>query len=138
MNYDNLTVGTGATDGFKFDIAELTSPILWLYPAKNSLISGSADGIAVINGGGVNVAITPTEVSAKLSSREGAYKADPIEKDGYIIYISQNQRNLYAFNYDILTEGFQSVLVNRASYDITRNKMERLEYKKRQIRIYLY
>lgn len=129
-DYDNLTVGTGATDGFKFDIAELTSPILWLYPAKNSLISGSADGIAVINGGGVNLAITPTEVSAKLSSREGAYKADPIEKDGYIIYISQNQRNLYAFNYDILTEGFQSVLVNRASYDITRNKMERLEYKK--------
>ncbi len=129
-SYDDLTIGTGETDGFKFDIAELSSNIVWLFAAKNSLIAGSADGVASINGGGINQAITPTSVSAKLSSNEGAYKADPIEKDGYIIYISQNQRNLYAFSYEVLSEGFQSVLINRASYDITKNRLERLEYKK--------
>ena len=129
-NYDNLTQGTGDDDGFKFDIAELTSPISWLFPASNSLIAGSTDGVATINGGGVNQAITPSSVKAKLSSNEGAYKSMPLEKDGYIIYIGQNQRELYAFNYDVLSENFQSVLINRASYDITRNKMSRMEYKK--------
>ncbi len=129
-DYDVLTQGTRPDDGFEFDIAELASPILWLFPAKNSLIAGSADGIVAINGGGINYAITPTEISAKLSSKEGSSDANPIEKDGLIVYISQNKRSLFAFSYDILSEGFQSLIVNNFSYDITKNLMTRLEYKK--------
>jgi len=128
-SYDDLTVGTAAADGFEFDIAEINSPVLWLYAGQNSLIIGTTEGIATANGGGIAQAITPSTIRVKLSSNEGSYKAKPIEKDGFVIYISQNQRNLYAFQYETLSESFQAALINKASFNITKDKMEKLTYK---------
>lgn len=128
-SYDDITIGTGATDGFKFDIAEIKSPIFWLMATNNSLAAGTVDGIVAINGGSVNTSITPTSISAKLASKEGAYNVMPVVKDGYVLYISQDQRSIFAFSYDILSESFAAKRINKIAYDITKNKMSKIIYK---------
>ena len=47
---------------------------------NNSLAAGTVDGIVAINGGSVNTSITPTSISAKLASKEGAYNVMPKER----------------------------------------------------------
>lgn len=100
-------------------IAEIAQRIEWLYAGDNSLIAGAADGIVAINGGSVGAAITSATVEATLTPAEGCNGAEPIRKDRFIFYTGSNGRNMYFFNYDILTETFVAQDTNFISYDIT-------------------
>lgn len=115
---------------FNFVIADISQQILWLFPGDNSLIAGSADGIVAINGGAVNTAITASTVQANITSAEPTNGAYPIKKDGKIFYISRNNRNMYYFSYDILSESFLAKDANISSYDITKGGLSKIRYKK--------
>ena len=128
-SYENLTIGTNTNDAYQFDLAEAISPIQWLMTGQNSLLAGTQEGIMTINGGNVNTAITPTNVSAKLSCRDGVSSVRPVSKDEFILCVSQNQRAIYAFSYDILYEMFKAVDLSKANYEITKGKITKLAYK---------
>lgn len=130
--YDDFTVPTTLTDSsaFNFVIADIAQKIDWLFPGDNSLIAGAADGIAPINGGGVNTAITASTVQANVSSAEPTNGVYPIKKDGYIFYVGQNNRNVYYFKYDLISESFLSDDANILSYDITKSGLNKLRFKK--------
>lgn len=123
---------TTVTDesALQITIAEIAQDIEWLYAGDNSLIVGAGDGIVAINGGGVGTAITAATVEASLTSADPTSSADPIRKDGFIFYISQNRRNLYYFNYDILSETFTAKDANIISYDLTKELLKKVRRKK--------
>lgn len=130
--YDDFTVPVTFTDisAFNFVIADITQPIEWLFPGDNSLIAGSTDGIVAINGGAVNTAITAATVQANRTSAEPCNQAYPFKKDGLIFYVGRNNRNMYYFSYDLLTESFLSKDANLISYDITQGGYSKIRYKK--------
>lgn len=126
----DMTYGTAADDAFEYDVADLTDAIVWLRAASNSLIAGSAQGLIPINGGGVNSAITPTNVTAKISDVDGSNDTAPVRKEQLLFYINSEKRNLNYFNYDIIQETFQSKDSNIGAYDITEGGIDKLVYKK--------
>ena len=130
--YDNITVGTGTNDGFQFDLAEANSKALWLVSGANSLLVGTAEGVLTINGGGVDKAITPSDITAKLSCRDGCAAVQPLRKDNFIFYVSANGRKLFMFEYDVLLEQFKATNLSKGNYEITKGGITKLVYKSDQ------
>jgi hypothetical protein len=130
--YDNFTLPTTVTDSsaMQFTIADISQRIEWLFGGDNSLIVGSADGIVAVNGGGVGTAIKADTVQANLTSADGCNSAYPLKKDGLIFYVGSNNRNLYYFSYDLLTETFIAKDANFISYDITLGGFSKIRFKK--------
>jgi hypothetical protein len=132
-NYFIMTIPTGtttATDALQFTIADITQRIEWLFGGDNSLIAGSADGMVAVNGGAVNEAITASTVEASITSADGCSRTYPFRKDGLIFYVGLNNRNVYYFSYDLLSESFKAKDANFISYDITIGGFSKLRYKK--------
>ncbi|MDY6358442.1 MAG: hypothetical protein SPL73_05725 [Cyanobacteriota bacterium] len=128
-DYNNITVGTNTNDGYQFDLAEANSKALWLESGVNSLLVGTAEGILTVNGGSVTKAITPTDISAKLSCRDGVGNVKPIHKDNFVFFVSSNKRSLYMFEYDVLMEQFKSTNLSKGNYEITKGGIKKLANK---------
>ena len=128
-DYNNITTGTGTNDGYQFDLAEANSKALWLVSGVNSLLVGTAEGILTVNGGSVNTAITPTDITAKLSCRVPVANVKPIVVDGYTFFVSANKRQLHLFEYDVLLEQFKPTNLSKANYEITKGGIKKLAYK---------
>lgn len=128
-DYNNITVGTNTNDGFQFDLAEANSKALWMISGANSLLVGTAEGILTVNGGSVSSAITPTDISAKLSCCGGCANVRPVRKDNYVFYVSANGRKLFMFEYDVLLEQFKATNLSKANYEITKGGMKKLACK---------
>lgn len=128
-DYNNITVGTGTNDGYQFDLAEANSKALWLVSGVNSLLVGTAEGILTVNGGNVSTAITPEDISAKLSCRDGVASVRPIHKDNFVFFVSSNKRLLYMFEYDVLLEQFKATNLSKGNYEITKGGIKKLANK---------
>lgn len=131
-SYNDITVGTGTNDGFQFDLAEAMSKALWIISGANSLLIGTAEGVLTVNGGSTTSAITPTDITAKLSCRDGCGDVRPVRKDNYVFFVSANGRKLFMFEYDVLLEQFKAVNLSKANYEITKGGMRKLAYKNDQ------
>ena len=128
-NYNNITVGTGTNDGYQFDLAEANSKALWLVSGVNSLLVGTAEGILTVNGGDTTKAITPIDITAKLSCRDGVSSVRPIYKDNFVFFVSSNKRQLYMFEYDVLLEQFKATNLSKGNYEITKGGIKKLANK---------
>lgn len=128
--YDDFTIQNPITDasGFAFTCTDITQQIEWIFPADNSLVFGSTDGILAVNGGAVNTAITPSTVQTTLTSAEPTNGFYPFKRDGLLFYTGRRSRNLYYFRYDILTELFISKDANLAAYDITKGNLGKMRW----------
>lgn len=131
-DYNNITVGTNTNDGFQFDLAESNSKALWLISGANSLLIGTAEGVLTVNGGSVTTAITPEDISAKLSCRDGCAAVQPLRKDNFVFYVSSNGRKLFMFEYDVLLEQFKATNLSKGNYEITKGGITKIIYKNDQ------
>lgn len=128
-NFDLATPATPLTP-LQFTIADISQPIDWLFGGDNSLLAGSADGVVAINGGEVGSAITAETVEANLTSADGSNGSIPLRKDGLVFYMGRNNRNMFYFSYDLLSEKFIGEDANFISYDITATGIGKIRYKK--------
>lgn len=128
-DYNNITTGTGTNDGYQFDLAEANSKALWLMSGVNSLLVGTAEGILTINGGSVTKAITPTDITAKLSCRDGVSSVMPVHKENFVFFVSSNNRQLYMFEYDVLLEQFKATNLSKGNYEITKGGITKIANK---------
>lgn len=128
-DYDNITTGTESNNGYQFDLAESNSRPYWAISGANSLLVGTPEGVLTVNGGSTTSAITPTNVSAKLSCRDKCSNVRPIRKDNYVFYVSKNKRKLFMFEYDTLMEQFKATCLSKANYEITKGGMSKLALK---------
>lgn len=130
--YDTFTLSGTITDAsaLQFTIADISQRIAWLFGGENSLIAGAGDGIVAINGGDVGKVITAATVTATLTSAEGCNSAYPLQKDGLVFYVSLNNREVYYFNYDLLTARFIATDSSLLAYDISLGGLTKLRYKK--------
>lgn len=131
--YDEFTIPTSGIkpeDALKLTLSEVTDPIEWIMGGKNNLYIGNPEGISLVNGGGYDVPITSTEVNADLANKEGASFAYPTQKDSQVFYISNDQRKIYMFDYDLLTEKFLSTDLNWLAQEVTRGRLKDIFYKR--------
>lgn len=130
-DYDNFTM-TPVDDAsaLQFTIADISQEIEWMFGGDNSLIVGAGDGIVAVNGGTVGSPITAGTVASKPTSAPPCNGAFPLSKDGLIFYVGLEGRNIYYFQYDLLTESFIAEDANFVSFDITKSGMKKIRWKK--------
>ncbi len=128
-DYDNITVGTNTNDGFQYDLSEAMSRAGWILSGANSLLVGTQEGIITVNGGAVGAAITPSDISAKLSCKDGSAVVPALRRDNFVFYVSSNGRKLLMFEYDTLMEDFKTTNLSKANYSITKGGMKKIIYK---------
>lgn len=131
-DYDYFKIPDGnkvATDALKLVLSDISDPILWIYGGKRNLYVGNAEGITIVNGGSYSTPIKATDVGASLANHEGAYHSYPIYKENQMLYISSDQRKVYMFDYDLLSEKFVSNDLNQLSLDITKDRLKTIIYK---------
>ena len=131
-DYNEFTIPATVTDisPLQFTLSDVAQPIEWLFGGDNSLITGVADGIVAINGGGIGSAIKADTIEANLTSADGSNESIPFRKDGLVFYVGKNDRNMYYFSYDLLTESFLAQDANFISYDITKSGIQKIRHKK--------
>lgn len=127
--YD-LPATTTATSPLQFTVADITQRIEWLFGGDNSMIAGTGEAIVAINGGNVGDNITASTIEATITSADGCNHAYPLRKDGLVFYVGVNDRNVYFFKYDLLTESFVAQDANLVSFDITAGGFDKLRYKR--------
>jgi hypothetical protein len=131
-DYNEFTIPATVTDisPLQFTLSDIAQPIEWLFGGDNSLIAGVTDGIVAINGGGVGSPIKADTIEANLTSADGSNGSIPFKKDGLVFYVGKNDRNMYYFSYDLLTESFLAQDANFVSYDITKGGIGKIRHKK--------
>lgn len=130
-DYDNFTLTpVDEASAVIFTVTDIAQEIEWLFAGDNSLIAGAGDGIVAINGGTVGSPITAATVSSKPTSAPPCNSAFPFSKDGLIFYVGLDGRNIYYFQYDLLTESFLAEDANFASFDITEGGINKVRWKK--------
>lgn len=131
-DYETFTIPSTVVDDspVRVSIAEISQPIDWIFGGDNSLILGCADGIVAVNGGGAGQAIAADTIEAELTSADGSNDTIPFKKDGNVFYIGKNNRNMYYFSYDLLSESFLAEDANFVSYDITKGGITKIRHKK--------
>lgn len=111
-------------------VAELDSRIEWLQAGSNSLILGTVNTIGAINGGSPGDAITAENVDFTATDADGTSQAAPLSKDSLIFYITNDERRMNYFSYDLLSETFGAENANVVAHDISLNGMLKIRYVK--------
>lgn len=111
-------------------LTNISQEIEWLAAGSNSLIVGTSDGIVVVNGSGVGNSITAENVASDITGAPPCNSSIPFTKDGLIFYVSLDGRNLYYFNFDLLSETFQAQDANFIAYDVTEGGMGKIRHKR--------
>ena len=131
-DFEDHTVGAPIDDDDAMEVtpAEISEVIKWLFPAENSLLVGSNDGITTIHGGSPDTPLTANAVEATLTSAIGADSSPPVAKDGLIFYVGKDKRRIYFVKFDLLSETYEGQDANFVAYDITAGGLSKLKYKK--------
>ncbi len=119
-----------AESALEFTIAELDSRIEWLARGQNSLLVGTANDIVPVHGSTVGEAITAETIDTTSTDATGTSSAQPLTKDGFLFYVTNDGRQLQYFNYDILSESFDAENANVLARDITKGNMTKVRYVK--------
>lgn len=103
-DFDDFTIGTGATDGLKYTVAvgEDANNIEWIKGTEDFLTIGGIGDILRATGGEGQEAITPTSISIKPTNTFGVADINPIGKKQSLIYMQRNNRTLLSFEKDEL------------------------------------
>lgn len=128
--YDHTLSPVDDAAALQFTISDIAQPIDWLFPGSNSLIAGASDGIVALNGGAPGAAITAATIASTLTTAPPCNSVKPLSKDGLIFYVGRDGRNVYYFQYDLLTESFLAEDANVLSYDTTTSGITKIRWKK--------
>ena len=103
-DFENMTVGTNAGDGFVYVIAsDKVNAIRWLKPVGKSLQMGTLGSTFSMSSGADALAVTPTNVSIKRDTTYGAANILPEVIGNFIYYVQRDLNHLreLGFSFDI-------------------------------------
>lgn len=106
-DFDDFTVGTGATDGLQYTVVsngDGTNKIVWLRGTQDFLVIGGFDDLLKATGGEGQTAISPDSISIKPTNTYGSASINPISKDQFVAFMQRNGLTFRTFE-NIALEG---------------------------------
>ena len=126
-SFDDMTTGSGATDGFTATLAtKQTNVIRWIEGNEDLLIFGANGGNIKFSGGASG--ITPTNFQAKPLDFLGGAAIAPIIKDKRIIFCQQDKRKLRVLDFDFETDSYEPVDLTKIADHITTGDVKQMAY----------
>jgi len=126
----SATGGTVADDdAVAFTLnADDVNAIKWLVPSEKGLLAGTSRGEWQIKPSALNEAITPTNISAKPSTRHGSADVAPVAASKAVLFVQRAGRKLRELAYVFEADGFRAPDMSLLSEHITRPSMTELAY----------
>ena len=124
------TAGTVADDNaVSFTLnADDVNAIKWLVPNEKGLLTGTTRGEWQVKPSSLNEAITPTNISAKPSTKHGSSDAAPVTAGKAVLFVQRAGRKLRELAYVFEVDGFKSPDMTLLSEHITRPSLTELAY----------
>ena len=115
----SLTGTDDNLDGFTFDLAETNTNIDWIFPAQNTLLAGTKDGILYMDGGSVGTAMTKVTFRSRKASDDGSNGSIPMKNDNIAFFIDTTESKVRSFTYDLVGDTFNTNNLNLLNTDFT-------------------
>lgn len=128
-DFDDFTVGTGATDGLKYTVAvgDGANNIEWIRGTEDFLAIGGVSDVLRATGGEGESAIAPDQISIKPTNTFGAADINPLGRRQTVLYIQRNQLVMLSFEKDEL--GIYKPIDNNLAADhITASGVTQITY----------
>lgn len=124
------TDGTVASDNaVSFTLnADDVNAIRWMAPSEKGLLAGTSRGEWQVKASNLNEAITPTNISAKPSTRYGSANIAPIAAGKAILFVQRAARKLRELAYVFEVDGFKAPDMSLLAEHITRPAITELAY----------
>lgn len=101
---------------------EKSSEILWLY-SDFQLVVGAESEEYTVKADNYGTAVTPSNVNAKVSSREGSEFIPPLMLDNGVIFVKRFGRQIISFKYDVNSYTYQNAKLTNFAEDVTYGKV---------------
>jgi len=133
-NYTNFS--PSATDGtvvadnaVSFTLnADDVNAIRWLAPNEKGLLVGTGRGEWLVRASSLNEAITPTNISAKPSTRHGSEQIAPVSAGKAVLFVQRASRKVRELVYVFEVDGFKAPDMTLLAEHITRPSIDQLAY----------
>ena len=102
--------------------------IKWLAPNEKGLLAGTTRGEWQVKPSTLNEAITPTNISAKPSTRHGSADVAPVTANRAVLFVQRAGRKLREFAYLFEVDGFRAPDMTLLSEHILRPGITELAY----------
>lgn len=106
---------------------EKSSEILWLY-SDFQLLAGANSEEYTIKADNYGTALTPVNITAKISSREGSEFIPPVMLDNGVIFVKKFGRKIISFSYSSESYSYVNSNLSRFSEDVTLGKIWELAF----------
>ena len=109
--YDDYTTGTDADHAIIFPISSTQGDVAyinWVVGERDFIAVGTTGGVSSIDGGGVNDAITPTNIRVRPLDPYGVQGIMPVSNGTTLYYMQKGSRILRSFEYELLADSFKS------------------------------
>lgn len=133
-NYTNFspssTGGTVADDNAVSFVlnSDDVNAIRWLAPNEKGLLTGTTRGEWAVKPSSLNEALTPTNISAKPSTRHGSAAVAPVSAGKAVLFVQRSSRKLRELAYVFEVDGFRAPDLTTLASHITRPSISELAY----------
>jgi hypothetical protein len=131
-DYENMDANIGGTvaddDAIIYTIASNQVNAIRFMTATRTLIIGTAGGEFSVSGGGVDVAITPTNILIKKQSNHGAANIDAIAVGNVTLFLQRAKRKVRELAYNFDVDGYVAPDMTILSEHITESGITQMAY----------
>lgn len=112
-NYSDFSVPNPvlATSAINVTGVEIKSIIENLWGAPTALYALSADGVSMIDGGGI--AVSTDHVEFKLRNREPADSMTPTFRNDIMVYLGRDREKIFITDYDLVVQRFRAINISK-------------------------
>lgn len=140
-DYENMAptaaAGTVADDNavaFTLNSSDV-NVIRWLADDEKGLLAGTVRGEWLIRPSAQSEALTPTNISAKQSTRHGSANVQPVKAGRSTLFVQRQKRKLRELMYMFEVDGFRAPDASLLSAHITAGGITQLAYQEEPINI---
>lgn len=130
----NGTVGDANAPSFTLN-SSTVNVIQWLRSDEKGLLAGTSGAEWVIRPSSQGEAITPTNISAKPSTKHGSAGVSPVQAGRATIFVQRAKRKVREMIYELDQEGFGAPDLTQIAEHITINGVKQLTYQQEPISV---
>ncbi len=131
-DYENMDANIGGTvaddDAIIYTIASNQVNAIRFMTATRTLIIGTAGGEFSVSGGGVDVAITPTNILIKKQSNHGSANIDAIAVGNVTLFLQRAKRKIRELAYNFDVDGYVAPDMTILAEHITESGITQMAY----------
>ena len=108
--------------------ADDVNAIKWLASSEKGMLAGTGSSEWQVKASSLNEAITPTNISAKPSTRHGSSDAAPARSGKAVLFVQRAGRKLRELAYVFEVDGFRAPDMTLLAEHVTRPSLDELAY----------